>query len=201
MSEDTSHILECMFSIQPQPAAPMCPYTHLTWGYQPHVNFSNPVLPTAYIFSFQNGYQATYSIQNNSYPGKPPAFCSALSDATYNTINTTTVTNSAQTVPQESTKTHPRAQLHQSNTIWDLMPVLRTHTHCPHPRLWECPPINQLFKALAQRLSISTHRLICHSTQLLLTQTVVLYRTYFIFLSTAWSYLQMTNNFSSPKLR
>ena len=73
----------------------MGPSTHSTWGYQPHVNFSNPVPPTAYVSGFQNGYQVTYSIQNNSYPGKPPAFYSVLSDATYNTINTTTVTNSA----------------------------------------------------------------------------------------------------------
>ena len=40
-----------------------------------------------------------------------------------------------------------------------------------------------------------------HSIQLLLTQMVFLYHTYFILLSTAWSYLQMMNNFSSPKLR
>ena len=81
--------------MQPQPAAPMGSSAHSTWGYQPHVNFSNPVPPTAYVSSFQNGYEATYGIQNNSYPGEPPAFRSALSDATYNTINTTTVTNSA----------------------------------------------------------------------------------------------------------
>ena len=81
--------------MQPQPAAPMGPSAHLTWGYQPLVNFSNPVPPTPYISGFQNGYQATYGIQNNSYPGEPPAFRSVLSDVTYNTINTTTVTNSA----------------------------------------------------------------------------------------------------------
>ena len=84
-----------MFSVQPQPAAPMGPYMHSTWGYQPHINFSNPVPPTAYVSGFQNVYQATYGTQNNSYPGEPPAFRSALSDATYNTINTTTVTSSA----------------------------------------------------------------------------------------------------------
>ena len=105
------------------------------------------------------------------------------------------------TVPRESTKTHPRAQLHQSDTIWDLMPMLRPHTHRPHPHFWESPPINQLFQVLARRLSISTHRLIHHSAQLLVTQTVFLYHTYLIFLSTAWLYLQMMNNFSSPKLR
>ena len=105
------------------------------------------------------------------------------------------------TVPPESAKTHPRARLHRSDAIWDPMPMLRPRTHRPHPRFWESPPINQLFQVLARRLSISTHRLIHHSAQLLVTQTVFLYDTYFILLSTAWLYLQMTNNFSSPKLR
>ena len=63
------------------------------------------------------------------------------------------------TVPRESTKTHPRARLHRSDAIWDPMPMLRPHTHHPHPRFWESPPINQLFQVLARRLSISTHRL------------------------------------------
>ena len=76
------------------------------------------------------------------------------------------------TVHWESAKTHSRAWLHQSDAIWDLMPMLRPHTHHPHPCFWESPPINQLFQVLAWRLSISTHRLIHHSTQLLVTQTV-----------------------------
>ena len=67
--------LGCMFSVQPQLAAPMGPSAHSTWGYQPHDNFSNPVLPTAYVFGFQNGYQATYGIQNNSYLGPWQAPC------------------------------------------------------------------------------------------------------------------------------
>lgn len=88
-----------MFSVQPQLATPsMGPYVHSPWGYQTHVNFSNPLPPTAYVSNFPNVYSTTYSPQNNPYPGEPLPFRSALSDATYNTlnrVNTTTATGNA----------------------------------------------------------------------------------------------------------
>ena len=61
------------------------------------------------------------------------------------------------TVPQECAKTHPREQLHRSDTIWDPMPMLRTHIHHPHPHLWECPPINHGGSKVIKPRSISRY--------------------------------------------
>ena len=55
-------------------------------------------------------------------------------------------------VPRESAKTHPRAQLHRSDAIWDPMPILRPRTHHPRPRLSECPPINRLFPGIGPQV-------------------------------------------------
>lgn len=59
--------LQHMFSVQLQPATPTSPYVHTPWGYQTHLNPSNPLPPPAYVSGFQNVYQVTYSAQSNPY--------------------------------------------------------------------------------------------------------------------------------------
>ena len=180
--------------MQPQPAAPMGPSAHSTWGYQPHVNFSNPVPLTAYVSGFQNGYQATYGIQNNSYPGEPPAFRSTLSDTTYNTINTTTITNSASGKRKNTSKGTTASKRRNLGSDANAQ---ASHTPSTSSFLGKSsnqpavPGIGPKVVDLNLQANPSLRPAFSHKNGFL-----VLY-----LLSTAWLYLQMTNNFSSPKLR
>ena len=94
VSEDMSCVLECMFSMQPQPAAPMGPW-HGVINLMLMSTFqilSHPLLtpPASRMATRRPMAFRTTCILASLLP-----FCSALSDVTYNTINTIMVINSA----------------------------------------------------------------------------------------------------------
>lgn len=166
--QSTYYPQQHMFSVQPQPATPsMGPYAHSPWGYQTHLNFSNPLPPTAYVSSFQNVYQVTYSPQNNAYPGEPLAFLSALSDTTYNTLNTTTATGSAsgkhKNTSKGTTASKRRNLGSDANAQTSQTPISTSSSGVRSI----CPTVPGVGPQVVDPNSRLTH----HSTQLLLTIT------------------------------
>ena len=134
-SEDASRVLECMFSVQPQPAAPMGPQHEVINLMSTFQILSHPLLMLR-LPEWLPG-DLRHSEQLVSWR----ASCLfVLRCQTRPTMLSTQ--RRLPTAPRESAKTHPRAQLHRSDAIWDPMPMLRPHTHRPHPRLWKVVDLN-----------------------------------------------------------